>query len=119
MYDLSVTIVHTNQPDVKTNSSLPVYYYSSSDLSLTAVIPDEVLIEDLPQYVTLVGSDFFNWTETVCYFGSQESNEVIFINDTHLECIVSAAMQVKGARFIYIFRLNRFITYLKNLICNQ
>ena len=92
MYDLSVTIVHTNQPDVKTNSSLPVYYYSSSDLSLTAVIPDEVLIEDLPQNVTLAGSGFFDWIATVCYFGSQESNEVIFINDTHLKCTVSDSL---------------------------
>ena len=70
------------------NNSLQIYYYLSPDLSLTDVTPNEVLMEDLPQYVTLVGSGFFDWKDTVCYFGSQESSDVNYINDTHLECKV-------------------------------
>ena len=88
VYNLSLTIVHNGKPDLKINNSLPVFYYMRPDLSLTNVIPSEVLMEDLPQYVTLVGSGFFDWKETVCYFGSQESSVVNFINDTHLECKV-------------------------------
>ena len=88
VYNLSLTMVHSGKPDVKINSSLSVYYYLRPDLSLTKVIPSEVLMEDLPQYVTLVGSGYFDWRETVCYFGSQESTNVNFINDTHLECKV-------------------------------
>ncbi|XP_020629941.1 uncharacterized protein LOC110067014 [Orbicella faveolata] len=90
VYNLSLTIVHNGKPDLKINNSLPVFYYMRPDLSLTNVIPSEVLMEDLPQYVTLVGSGFFDWKETVCYFGSQESSVVNFINDTHLECKVTA-----------------------------
>ena len=89
MYNLSVTIVHDNDTDVRTNNSLPVYYYSSENLSLTSVIPDEVLKDDLPQYVTLSGSGFFDWKETVCYFGPRETRDVIYINETHLQCKVS------------------------------
>lgn len=88
VYNLSLTMVHNGKPDLKINRSLLVYYYLTSNLSLTNVIPDEVVMEDLPQYVTLVGSGFFDWRETVCYFGSQESSDVNFINDTHLECKV-------------------------------
>ena len=88
VYNLSLTIVHDGKPDLKMHSSLPVFYYLRADLFLTNVIPSEVLKEDLPQYVTLNGSGFFDWKETVCYFGSQESSAVIFINDTHLECKV-------------------------------
>ncbi|XP_078356225.1 uncharacterized protein LOC144641040, partial [Oculina patagonica] len=86
VYNLSVTIVHSNQANVRTNKSLPVYYYSRSDLSLTNVIPNVVLKGDLPQYVTLNGSGLFNWTETVCYFGSQETRDVVYVNETHLQC---------------------------------
>ena len=89
MYNLSVTIVHDDMADVRTNNSLPVYYYSSQNLSLASVIPDEVLKGDLPQNVTLRGSGFFDWKETVCYFGSQETRDVIYINETHLQCKVS------------------------------
>jgi len=88
VYNLSVTIVHDNEMDVKTNNSLPVYYYSSQDLFLTNVIPAEVLKGDPPEYVTLNGSGFFDWKETVCYFGSQETRDVIYNNETHLECKV-------------------------------
>ena len=84
-----MVIVHNNLPDVETNNSLPVYYYSSSDLSLTRVVPDEVLLDDLPIFVILVGTGFFDWTETVCYFGSQDSHQVNFVNDTVLRCRVS------------------------------
>lgn len=89
VYNLSVTIVHDDQADVRTNNSLPVYYYSSQDLSLTSVLPDEVLKDDLPQHVTLNGSGFFDWKETVCYFDSQKTRDVIYINETHLQCRVS------------------------------
>lgn len=98
VYNLSVTIVHNDKADVKTNNSLPVYYYSSPDLSLTSVIPDEVLKEDLPQYVTLNGSGFFDWKETVCYFGPQETSDVNFINDTHLECKVSRFIAIEACK---------------------
>lgn len=91
VYNLSVTIVHSNQADVRTNKSLPVYYYSRSDLSLTSVIPNEVLKGDLPQYVILNGSGFFDWKETVCYFGSQETRDVVYVNETHLQCKVSTS----------------------------
>lgn len=91
VYNLSVTIVHSNQADVRTNKSLPVYYYSRSDLSLTSVIPNEVLKGDLPQYVILNGSGFFDWKETVCYFGSQETRDVLYVNETHLQCKVSTS----------------------------
>ena len=74
---------------METNNSLPVYYYSSSDLSLTRVVPDEVVLDDLPKFVTLVGTGFFDWTETVCYFSSQASHQVTFISDTELRCRVS------------------------------
>lgn len=89
VYNLSITIVHNDKPDLKINNSLPIYYYLRPDLTLTNVIPSEVLMEDLPRYVTLAGSGFFDWKETVCYFGSQESSDVNFINDTQLECKVS------------------------------
>lgn len=88
VFNLSLTMVHNGKPDLKINRSLLVYYYLTSNLSLTNVIPDEVVMEDLPQYVTLVGIGFFDWRETVCYFGSQESSDINFINDTHLECKV-------------------------------
>lgn len=45
-------------------------------------------MDDLPQYVTLVGSGFFQWEETVCYYGSQSTSDVIFVNTTHLQCKV-------------------------------
>ena len=89
VYNLSVTIVHDNEMDVRTNNSLPVYYYSSQDLFLTSVIPAEILKGDPPEYVTLNGSGFFDWEETVCYFGSQETMDIIYINETHLKCKVS------------------------------
>lgn len=88
VYNLSVTIVHNDKPDVKTNKSLPVYYYSSPDLSLTSVTPNKTLKGDLPRYVTLNGSGFFDWKETVCYFGSQESSDVIYVDETRLRCKV-------------------------------
>ena len=94
MYNLSVTIVHDDKPDVRTNNSLPVYYYSRQDLSLTSVIPHEVLKGDLPQYVTLNGSGFFDWRETVCYFGSQEARDVIYNNETHLQCKVRCRVAI-------------------------
>ena len=89
VYNLSVTIVHNDTANVTTNNSLPVYYYSSQNLSLTGVVPNEVPKEDLPQHVTLNGSGFFDWKETVCYFGSQKTRDVIYINETHLQCEVS------------------------------
>ena len=89
VYNLSVTIVHDDKDDVRTNNSLPVYYYSSQNLSLTSVRPDEVLLGDLPKHVTLNGSGFFDWKETVCYFGSQKNRDVTYINETHLQCEVS------------------------------
>ena len=89
MYNLSVILVQNDGSHVKTNKSLSVYYYSRQDLSLTSVTPNEVLKEDLSRYVTLVGSGFFDWKETVCYFNSRESRDVIYVNETHLKCKVS------------------------------
>lgn len=91
VYNLSVTIAHSSQPDVKINESLQVYYYKTSDLYLTSVLPNEVLKGDLPQYVTLNGTGFFDWKETVCYIGSQETRDVVYNNETHLQCKVSCA----------------------------
>ncbi|CAH3198223.1 unnamed protein product, partial [Porites evermanni] len=68
-YNLSVIITQSGQADVKTNTSLQIYYYNCTDLSLTGVVPNEVLLDELPRYVTLEGSGFFDWEETVCYFG--------------------------------------------------
>lgn len=96
VYNLSVTIVQNGKADVKTNKSLPVYYYRTQDLSLTSVIPNELLKEDLPLNVTLNGRGFFNWKETRCYFGSLESSDVIFVNETHIQCKV-------GDGFVYNF----------------
>lgn len=76
---------------MKTNISLLVYYYSCSDLSLTSASPHEVLIDELPRNVTLVGSGFFDWefAETVCYFGSQSTRDVVFVNASAIMCKVS------------------------------
>ena len=88
MYNLSVVITQSGQPNVKTNTSLQVYYYSCADLSLTSVEPNEVLLDELAQYVTLVGSGFFDWEETVCYYGSQETSDVVYVNASHMRCKV-------------------------------
>lgn len=111
VYNLSVTIVHDNEMDVRTNNSLQVYYYSTQDLFLTSVIPAEILKGDPPEYVTLNGSGFFDWKETVCYFGSQETRDVIYINETHLKCKVS--------RFVAIVtRVSSFAQSTTSLIWN-
>jgi len=47
-------------------------------------------MDDLPQYVTLVGSGFFQWEETVCYYGSQSTSDIIFVNTTHLQCKIAS-----------------------------
>lgn len=85
-YSLSVTVA-----DVKINTSLPVYIYSLSDLSVTSAIPDNVIKDDLPRLVTVIGTGFFNHSKAKirCYYGHKESTEVIFINETHLQCKVS------------------------------
>ena len=102
VYNLSVTIVHDDKADVRTNNLLPVYYYSRQDLSLTSVIPDEVLKADLPQYVTLNGSGFFDWKETVCYFGSRETRDVLYINETHLGCKVRIFVAIVTGIIIFM-----------------
>lgn len=99
VYNLSITVVHSNLQNVKTNKRLQVYYYSSGNLSLTSVVPKEVMKDDLPQYVTLVGSGFFDWVETVCHFGSQEIDNVVFVNETHLQCMVSARSHFMQKRY--------------------
>ena len=101
MYNLSVTIVHNDKVVLRTNNSLPVYYYSRQNLSLTSVIPDEVLKADLPQDVTLNGSGFFDWKETVCYLGSQKTEDVTYINETHLECKVSLFVAIVTGIFTF------------------
>ena len=55
--------------------------------------------DDLPQYVTLVGSGFIDWVETVCHFGSQEIDNVVFVNETHLQCMVSARAHFMQKRY--------------------
>lgn len=88
-YNLSVILVHNGALQVKVNESVPVYYYNSSNLALRNVTPYEIPKDDLPDYVTLIGDGFFDWKETVCYFDSHESKDLIFVNETHLKCKVS------------------------------
>lgn len=95
-YNLSVILVHDGGEQIKLNESVPIYYYNSSNLALRNVTPYEILKDDLPEYVTLVGNGFFDWKETVCYFNSSESKEIIFLNETHLKCKVSVYTEGGG-----------------------
>ena len=88
-YNLSVILVHGGGEQIKLNESVPIYYYNSSNLALRNVTPYEILKDDLPENVILVGNGFFDWKETVCYFNSSESKDIIFLNETHLKCKVS------------------------------
>lgn len=82
-------LVHGGGEQIKLNESVPIYYYNSSNLALRNVTPYEILKDDLPENVILVGNGFFDWKETVCYFNSSESKDIIFLNETHLKCKVS------------------------------
>ena len=87
-YNLSVVITQNGQADVKTNTSLQIYYYNCTDLSVTSVVPNEVLLDELPLDATLEGSGFFDWEETLCYFGPQVTTDVIFVDTSRLKCKV-------------------------------
>lgn len=91
-YNLSLTIIYNNQSDMKINPSIPVYYYNCSHLTVINVSPNEVLLDDLPSYVTLTGSGFFDWagSETICFIGSQSTMDVMYVNSTNLKCKVSS-----------------------------
>ncbi|KAJ7370597.1 hypothetical protein OS493_031333 [Desmophyllum pertusum] len=66
---------------------------NTTDLSVTSAIPDNVIKDDLPRLVTVIGTGFFNHSKAKirCYYGHKESTEVIFINDTHLQCKLTAS----------------------------
>ena len=91
-YNLSLIVIHNNQSDIKINPSIPVYYYNCSQLTVTNVSPNEVLLDDLPSYVILMGSGFFDWagSETICFIGSQGTMDVMYVNSTNLKCKVSS-----------------------------
>ena len=86
---------------MKTNTSLQIYYYNCTDLSLTSVVPNEVLLDELPRYVTLEGSGFFDWEETVCYFGPQMTTDVVFVDTSHLKCKVGGLAAI--GQFVCLF----------------
>ena len=100
-YNLSVVITQSGPADVKTNTSLQIYYYNCTDLSVTGVVPNEVLLDDLPRYVTLEGSGFFDWEETVCYFGPQMTTDVVFVDTSRLKCKVGGLAAI--GQFVCLF----------------
>ena len=87
---------------MKTNTSLQIYYYNCTDLSLTSVVPNEVLLDELPRYVTLEGSGFFDWEETVCYFGPHVTTHVVFVDSSHLQCKVGGRAAIEQLVFLGI-----------------
>ena len=86
---------------MKTNTSLQIYYYNCTDLSVTGVVPNEVLLDELPRYVTLEGSGFFDWEETVCYFGPQMTTDVVFVDTSRLKCKVGGLAAI--GQFVCLF----------------
>ncbi|KAK2568306.1 Polycystin-1 [Acropora cervicornis] len=99
-YNLSLIVIHNNQSDIKINPSIPVYYYNCSQLTVTNVSPNEVLLDDLPSYVILTGSGFFDWagSETICFIGSQGTMDVMYVNSTNLKCKLSLSLSMDGGR---------------------